>query len=272
MSTLKKLFITMIGVLLITFGYSQGVYASELVNQEDVDDTYLSQSETEVSFDTDESELTENEIMIDTEAYEVYVDEQGQVYYIEKKPVEPEAENDKDVQKQEEKTVQSKKTEQAKNNKNSDKKPTYTEEELRLLSCLVYAEAGNQSYEGMLAVANVVLNRVKSQTYSHVNTIEEVIYDKKWAVQFSVTVKNKNGKSVLDRALECYDTGKFPGRNPEGEKKAMNRAIKAAKAALNGENNLGDYLCFRLNNKNASSIKKKYNYIIIGDHIFYRTK
>ena len=29
-----------------------------------------------------------------------------------------------------------------------------------MLACLVYSEAGNQSYNGMLAVANVVLNRV----------------------------------------------------------------------------------------------------------------
>jgi spore germination cell wall hydrolase CwlJ-like protein len=77
---------------------------------------------------------------------------------------------------------------------------------------------------------------------------------------------------MLDKALEYYDTGDFPGRNPDAEKKAMNKAIKAAKAALNGENIIGDYLCFRMN-KGASSIKKKYSdYKIIGDHIFYRTK
>ncbi len=53
----------------------------------------------------------------------------------------------------------------------------------------------------MLAVGNVVLNRVNSKAYSHVNTVEEVIYDRKWAVQFTVTVKNKStGKSALDKA------------------------------------------------------------------------
>ena len=50
----------------------------------------------------------------------------------------------------------------------------YTEDELKLLACLVHSEAGNQSYEGKLAVANVVLNRVKSSKYP--NTIEKVIY------------------------------------------------------------------------------------------------
>jgi spore germination cell wall hydrolase CwlJ-like protein len=78
---------------------------------------------------------------------------------------------------------------------------------------------------------------------------------------------------MLDKALESYDTGKFTGKNPAAEKKAMDRAIKAAKAALNGENNIGDYLCFRMNNSGAKSIKKKYSdYKILGAHIFYRTK
>ena len=59
---------------------------------------------------------------------------------------------------------------------------------------------------------------------------------------------------------------------PEAERKCMNRAIKAAKAALSGENNIGDFLYFRLNNSKAANIKKKYEYKIIGDHIFYRMK
>lgn len=182
------------------------------------------------------------------EGYEIYVDEQGQVILIEKEP-EEEVKEQKD-------------------------EASYSEKDLRLLAGLIYAEAGNQSYEGMLAVANVVLNRVKSDAYYHVDTIKEVIYDNKWSVQFSVTIKSsKSGKSLLDRALEYYDTGKFGGSNPEAEKKAMDRAIRAAKAALQGENNIGDYLCFRAYNKSASRIKEKYpDYRIIDDHIFYRTK
>lgn len=152
-------------------------------------------------------------------------------------------------------------------------KPSYSEKDLRLLACLVYTEAGNQSYEGMLAVANVVLNRVKSNVYWHVNTIEEVIYDNKWAIQFAVTKKDKKtGLSAMDKALKCYDTGKFTGANPQAQKKAMNRAIKAAKDALCGKNNIGSFLCF-CNKSSVKSIKKKYSdYKIIGDHIFYRSK
>lgn len=149
---------------------------------------------------------------------------------------------------------------------------TYSKWDLRLLSSLVYAEAGNQSYKGMLAVANVVLNRVDSKAYWHVDTVREVIYDRKWAVQFSVTIKNrKTGISPLGSALKAYDTGDFGTKNALAEQEALTKAIKASKAALEGTNNIGKYLCFT-NKNGASSIKRKYtNYKTIGDHIFYRT-
>ena len=151
-------------------------------------------------------------------------------------------------------------------------KASYSKSDLRLLSSLVYAEAGNQSYKGMLAVANVVLNRLDSKAYWHVSTVKEVIYDRKWAVQFSVTVKNKKtGLSPLGSALNAYDTGDFGTKNALAEREAMTKAIKAAKAALEGTNNIGKYLCFS-NKNSSSSVKKRYpNNKTIGDHIFYRT-
>lgn len=269
-------------VVFITLGFSHTVYATELNNPENVDkldnfdnaynidniDNYDDSDNVEEDSDiehslsedviVDEEETSDDEETYDPELYEIYEDEQGQIYYIEKKPVKLEIEKPDDVIQDDVKV----------------KKATYTKKELRLLSCLVYTEAGNQSDEGMLAVANVVLNRVKSSVYGHVNTIKEVIYDKMWNVQFSVTKKNKKtGKSMLDNALLAYDTGVYTGKNPAAEKRAMDRAIEAAKAALNGENVIGDYLCFRVNNKDAKNIKSKYkDYKILGDHIFYRTK
>ena len=163
--------------------------------------------------------------------------------------------------------------EEKKEKKEKKEKPSYSKEDLRLLAGLIYSEAGNQPYNGMLAVANIVINRAKSSVFAHADTIREVIYDKKWCVQFTVTIKDKkSGKSILDKALECYDTGKFTGSNKGTKKESMQRAIKAAKAALEGENNIGGYLCFRADNKYAASIKKKYDYKMIGNHIFYRTK
>ncbi|NLJ95636.1 MAG: cell wall hydrolase [Clostridiales bacterium] len=235
---------------------TEGLEAESL--DEDYDPNNLEATDSDEDFNPEEIELEDISIEdIDLDKYDVFFDEQGQMYIALKEPevVEPE------------------KVEVKKSAEKKEKKPAYSEKDLRLLASLVYAEAGNQSYKGMLAVANVVLNRVKSDVYSHVKTIEQVIYDRKWAVQFSVTVENKKtGISSLDRALELYDTGKIKCKNPEAERQAMKKAIKAAKAALEGENNIGKYLCFRMNNKGASSIKKKYKYIILGDHIFYRTK
>ncbi|HKL98736.1 MAG TPA: cell wall hydrolase [Mobilitalea sp.] len=204
---------------------------------------------------------------LSTGDYEIYIDEQGEVFYLEKEPEEVILIESTDIE--EEKVA-----EEADKVERDDEKPSYSKKDLRLLACLVYSEAGNQSYNGMLAVANVVLNRVKSNVYFHVDTVKKVIYDKKWSVQFAVTVKgSKSGLSMMDRALEKYDTRVFNSSNPEAERKAMNKAIKAAKAALQGENNIGDYLCFNAISKSTYRIKDKYpGYKIIGDHIFYRTK
>ena len=47
-------------------------------------------------------------------------------------------------------------------------------DEQSLLAALIYCEAGNQPYEGQVAVGAVVMNRVRSGAYP--NTIAEVIY------------------------------------------------------------------------------------------------
>lgn len=127
----------------------------------------------------------------------------------------------------------------------------YTQDELKLLSCLVYAEAGNQSYEGKLAVANVVLNRVKSSKYP--NTINDVIYQ---PGQFTVA-----SSGSLAKQLDRYDSY---------SSKAQLLAIKAAKAALSGANNIGSRLYF---NAYKSAVKKGYdkkkNCVKIEDHLFW---
>ncbi|MDI9509780.1 MAG: cell wall hydrolase [Clostridiales bacterium] len=274
MNTIKKLVITLMAAFFITLSFDHVAYGTDLALADEISDDSLENVEdganteiadldnvedelnSEIIDDTSDDMLADDEF--DPDLYEIFEDEQGQIYYIKKEPIEQEVV----VEELEEEEVKAK----------TKEKPTYSKKDLRLLSSLIYAEAGNQSYKGMLAVGNVVLNRVNSKAYSHVNTVEEVIYDRKWAVQFTVTVKNKStGKSALDKALEYYDTGKFKGKNPEAEKKAMNRAIKAAKAALSGENYIGDFLCFRVN-RNTASIRKKYSYKVLGDHIFYRTK
>ena len=46
--------------------------------------------------------------------------------------------------------------------------------EKELLASLIFCEAGNQPYEGQVAVGAVVMNRIKSSSYP--DTMEEVIY------------------------------------------------------------------------------------------------
>jgi spore germination cell wall hydrolase CwlJ-like protein len=311
MTFTKKLLVTLFTTVMLTICFGTTAFAAELTDTEV--QTVLNSTEATINLDgTSNYDNTDNNIgNNDTQAQDVitegstedeelalsegyiideqgelilaegyYIDEQGQVYYdetsivIEEPVIVETPEEEAEEVKEEIEVIKEEKKEAPKTEKEVEvKKPSYSEEDLRLLACLVYAEAGNQSYKGMLGVANVVLNRAKSDVYWHVDTVEEVIYDHKWSVQFAVTIKSKKtGLSMLDKALKCYDTGKYTGGNPEAEKKAMTRAIKAAKAALEGTNNIGDYLCFQ-NKRSASRIKKKYSdTLIIGDHIFYRTK
>ncbi|HKL99674.1 MAG TPA: cell wall hydrolase, partial [Mobilitalea sp.] len=113
----------------------------------------------------------------------------------------------------------------------------YTYEELKLLSCLVHSEAGNQSYEGRLAVANVVLNRVKSSKYP--STIKDVIYQ---PGQFTVA-----SSGSLAKQLKNYD-------NYSSSSQLL--SIKAARGALEGANNIGSRLYFH---SYKAALKKGYD-------------
>lgn len=97
----------------------------------------------------------------------------------------------------------------------------YSEYQLRLLSSIIYCEANSESYNGKLAVAIVVMNRVRSNRYP--DTIREVVYQK---YQFSPV---NNG--TLKKALAEYDNGKFTSPMEK-------ECIKAAKAALTGTVNI----------------------------------
>lgn len=117
-----------------------------------------------------------------------------------------------------------------------------TVDETTLLAAVVQMEAGGQGYEGMLAVASVVMNRVNSGRYP--NTITEVIYQRG---QFPGA---HNG--ILNRIL---------ARGPRQD------CIQVAQDALNGKNNAAGYLGFC---STRSSTYKKYDtYTLIGAHYFY---
>ncbi|MDD3174745.1 MAG: cell wall hydrolase, partial [Herbinix sp.] len=221
MNSVKKLLVTFVITVLFVGNFGSAAYASDLVGLQTVQEATEDSNSNIV--DTSATQTASDGEFVLEEGY--FIDEQGQVYYDptiitqEEIVIEDVADEDNSsdtIDDIKDETVKDSKKDIAKTQKNNSeavvKKPSYTEAELRLLSCLVYAEAGNQSYNGMLGVANVVLNRVESDVFWHVNTIKEVIYDHKWSVQFSVTIKNsKTGVSALDKALKSYDTGKFTG-------------------------------------------------------------
>ena len=105
-----------------------------------------------------------------------------------------------------------------------------------LLGALVQCEAGNQPYEGQLAVAAVVMNRVRSGAYP--NTIASVIYA---SGQFTPA-----------------GSGKVEDRISRGVKDSC---MQAAREAINGATNVGTATHFR----RAGSQEG----IIIGAHVFW---
>lgn len=107
--------------------------------------------------------------------------------------------------------------------------------DLELLASIIFCEAGNQSYEGQVAVGAVVMNRVNSTSYP--NTIEEVIYQ---SGQFTPAMTG-----WLDRV-----------RTSAGYTDA---AMQAAKDALAGVNPIGNCLYF---DQGGCGMK-------IGDHFFH---
>ena len=107
-----------------------------------------------------------------------------------------------------------------------------------LLANLIYCEAGNQPYEGQLAVGAVVINRVLSSVYP--DTVVGVIYQNK---QFSPV-----GDGHLALAL--------------ASDKATAACYKAADEAMSGHTNVGNCVYFRTPIEGLTGIQ-------IGGHIFY---
>lgn len=92
--------------------------------------------------------------------------------------------------------------------------------ELELFAALIECEAGSTNYDGMLAVASVVINRVNHRYYP--DTITGVIYQ---SGQFSPIRQGKVDK-VLKRGVKSV-------------------CVNVAKEAIAGKNNVGSCLNFR---------------------------
>lgn len=110
--------------------------------------------------------------------------------------------------------------------------------DVQLLGALIQLEAGNQPYEGQLAVGAVVMNRVRSGRYP--NNIADVI----------------------------YAPGQFPYASTKVHE-VMARGVKAsclqaAQEAINGVSNVGSFTHFKSASSSVSGAS-----IVIGGHVFY---
>ena len=115
---------------------------------------------------------------------------------------------------------------------------TFEEGDRYLLANLIYCEAGNQPYEGQVAVGAVVINRVLSSRYP--DTVTGVIYQYK---QFSPVLDGHLALALANNSATaaCYS---------------------AADAAMSGSTTVGSCLYFRTPIEGLTGLQ-------IGGHIFY---
>lgn len=110
--------------------------------------------------------------------------------------------------------------------------------EVQLLGALIQMEAGNQPYEGQLAVGAVVMNRVRSGSYP--GTIADVIYA---PGQFPY---------ASTRVHELMSGG------------VKSSCLQAAQEAINGVSNVGSFTHFK-----SAKYPVSGDHIVIGGHVFY---
>ena len=122
----------------------------------------------------------------------------------------------------------------------------YTEEDLYWMSRIISAESRGEPLLGKLAVGTVVLNRVQSEEFP--DTIHDVIFDRKWGVQFAPVA---NGSVYMEPTAE---------------------SVLAAKLVLDGARAAGDSLYFLAPEltDNHWIMENQSHVTTIGCHWFYK--
>ncbi len=127
------------------------------------------------------------------------------------------------------------KEEEAKKRKAAEEKAA-SSSDVAILAALVQLEAGGESFEGKLAVASVVMNRVRSGGYP--NSVQGVVYQ---SGQFPPASSGRMAALVSGGAsADC---------------------VKAAKQAIGGVSNIGSLTHFHSARLGGS--------VVIGNHAFY---
>ena len=119
------------------------------------------------------------------------------------------------------------------------------EQDVYWLSRIISAESRGESWEGKIAVGNVVLNRVQSPEFP--DTIYDVIFDERWGGQFE------------------------PVRNGTIYQSPTEESVQAAIACLNGANTAGDSLYFLAPDLTGNhwTMENRTYVTTIGVHWFY---
>ena len=123
----------------------------------------------------------------------------------------------------------------------------FPSEDLYWLSRIIYAEARDQPLAGLIAVGNVVLNRVECDYFPH--TVIDVIYDRDGTIQFDPAAAGALGE-------------------PD------DISVIAACLCLEGYNTAGDCMYFvNPDSGDAVWFDKELEFVMsIGDHDFYRSR
>ena len=82
----------------------------------------------------------------------------------------------------------------------------YSGSDLDLLAALVWAEAGDQPFDGMRVVADCVCNRASDRHPEWPNSIESVIYQ---PGQFSVVANGRLDQGFYNATPECYEAARL---------------------------------------------------------------
>ena len=117
-----------------------------------------------------------------------------------------------------------------------------SESDIKLIGAVVYSEAGGESYDAQLAVANVILNRIKSKYYP--DTVSGVIYQE---LQFTGT-KTANFRNNMTTGGSAT-------------------SLKAARDAVAGKNNVKDCMGFKF--PRAVDLSKTTYHIQYGKIMFF---
>lgn len=131
-----------------------------------------------------------------------------------------------------------------------------------LLSYIIYCEAGNQPYEGKVAVGYVIMNRVYSDQFS-ASTLREAIYEKN---QFSPVWDGSMARVFANPALvneECKKAAKYVMKM-----QPRIAAGKTLKLKVNGKKTAFPYL-FYMSAASYQGFCLTASCTPIGDHVFF---